>query len=63
MIDAQAGMIADRNFHYTAISRASKLCIIVGSRAVIDRQRMKVSIARRKTFLAQQVQDVLWEGI
>jgi ATP-dependent exoDNAse (exonuclease V) alpha subunit len=55
MADPQAGMIADRNWWYTAISRASKLCVIIGQKSVIDKQRLKQSLVRRKTFLREQI--------
>lgn len=57
MIDPRAGMIADRNLWYTAISRASKLCVLIGQRGVLDKQRAKVASIRRKTFLTQLIQD------
>lgn len=53
--DAQAGMIAERNWWYTAISRASKLCIIIGQKGTVDKQRVRQSLVRRKTFLKEQI--------
>lgn len=63
MADAGANQLAERAWYYTAISRASKLCIVIGSKAVIDKQRMRQSLVRRKTFVSQRVRDVLQENI
>lgn len=56
VIDPRASMIADRNFWYTAISRASKLCVLIGSRGVLDKQRGKLSLIKRKTFLRELIE-------
>lgn len=53
MIDEAAGQIACRELIYTAISRASKVCLLIGRRAVVDRQVGKVSLVKRKTFLRE----------
>lgn len=58
LIDPRAGMIADRNLWYTAISRASKLCVLIGQRATLDKQRAKLSQIKRKTFLQEQLAEV-----
>lgn len=63
MADPQGGMIATREWWYTAISRASKLCIVVGQRSTIDKQRLKQSLVRRKTFLSDLAFDALTEGL
>lgn len=55
MADADGGNICDRAWWYTAISRAAKLCLLIGSRAVIDKQRLRLAIVRRKTFLKELV--------
>jgi exodeoxyribonuclease V alpha subunit len=55
MADAQGGGVATREWWYTAVSRAAKVCLIVGSRAVVDKQRVRVSMTRRKTFLVEQL--------
>lgn len=57
MIDPRAGMIANREWVYTAISRASKLCVLIGSKAVLDKQRLKQSTVRRKTFLQELIAE------
>lgn len=53
MADANAGRVASREFIYTAISRASKLTVIIGRRAVIDKQCRMPSLQHRRTFLRQ----------
>jgi len=63
MADPQGGMIADRSWWYTAISRAAKLCIIIGQKSVVDKQRLKQSLVRRKTFLNDLVYDLLTECV
>lgn len=53
--DEKGGGVCTREWWYTAVSRAAKVCLIVGSRAVVDRQRVRVSTTRRKTFLVEQL--------
>lgn len=55
MVDDAAGLVASREHIYTAISRASKLCIIIGKKAVLMRQSKKVALEKRKTFLRDLV--------
>jgi exodeoxyribonuclease V alpha subunit len=57
MVDDNAGFVASREHVYTCISRASKLCILIGKRATIDRQVRRVSLTRRKTFLTALLQE------
>lgn len=56
-IDDAASQVADRNYWYTAISRARSLCILVGPHGVFDRQVRRQAINRRRTFLADMLQD------
>lgn len=51
--DEAAGPVACRELIYTAISRARDVCMILGKRAVVDRQISRVSLTRRKTFLKE----------
>lgn len=53
--DESAGGIAGREWWYTAVSRASKACLIVGRHGVVDRQCKRRSLVRRKTFLAERL--------
>jgi exodeoxyribonuclease V alpha subunit len=49
--DKAGGSVADRNWWYTAISRAKSACLVVGDRAAFESQCKRQSIAQRKTFL------------
>lgn len=53
LADRAGGGVADRNWWYTAVSRASKACLVVGDRSAFETQRARQSIAKRKTFLAE----------
>lgn len=59
MIDPQATMVASREHHYTAISRASKLCVLIGQRSVLERQCRRVALRTRRTWLASQIKELL----
>lgn len=61
MGDPAAGMIATREWIYTAVSRASKLCILIGKREVFDKMRLRVVLNRRKTFLKELIQTMAKE--
>lgn len=58
MGDDQAGGIASREWVYTAISRASKLCILVGKMSTFSKMKDRRVLNRRKTFLKRQILDV-----
>lgn len=53
VIDENAGTIGCREWWYTAISRAAKICFIVGRIGTAWRQAAKVNLQKRKTFLAE----------
>lgn len=53
--DKGGASVADRNWWYTTISRASKACLIVGDRAAFDAQCRRQSLTHRKTFLVESV--------
>jgi ATP-dependent exoDNAse (exonuclease V) alpha subunit len=59
VVDVNAGRVASREFWYTALSRATKLCVVVGPRATMERQAKRVSLKRRKTFLTEMLKDQL----
>ena len=59
MIDPSAGRVASREWIYTSISRASRLCILIGNEGTLREQVGKVSLERRKTFLREQVMDAV----
>jgi hypothetical protein len=56
MVDEAAGFVCSREWLYTAISRARTLCLLIGKRGVVERQRKRVSLVRRKTFLKELLQ-------
>jgi exodeoxyribonuclease V alpha subunit len=58
MGDEGGGMIASREWIYTAISRASKLCILIGKMSTFDRMRSRVVLTKRKTFLVELIQSL-----
>lgn len=53
LVDDAGSQIADRNFWYTAISRARSACLVIGPRGVFDRQVRRVALTRRRTFLTE----------
>jgi exodeoxyribonuclease V alpha subunit len=55
MIDDSAGAcrVASREFWYTALSRAQRLCITIGQKKVMYRQARRPALERRKTFLTR----------
>lgn len=60
MIDEYPGakMVAERSWHYTAISRAKKLCITVGKLATMHQRCRRVAINGRKTLLEERIKQV-----
>ena len=56
MIDDYQGArrMFDRSLIYTLISRATKYCVLIGSREVADAAVRRASIWNRKTFLRQR---------
>lgn len=57
LADLGWAMVASREWWYTAVSRASKVCVIIGQPGVIDKQCARQQIERRKTFLAELVRE------
>jgi exodeoxyribonuclease V alpha subunit len=55
--DEAAGMVAAREWWYTSLSRASKLCVVVGPGATVQKQAAKQTLIRRKTFLAEAIRE------
>jgi exodeoxyribonuclease V alpha subunit len=56
LADQRGQLVCSRNWWYTAISRATQLCIIVGERCLVERQCKRESLGRRKTFLKELLQ-------
>jgi exodeoxyribonuclease V alpha subunit len=57
MLDEYPGakMVCSREWIYTAISRAKKLCLLIGKKATADSYCRKSSLAARKTFLKELI--------
>lgn len=55
--DENAAGLCNREWIYTAVSRASKLCILIGRKAVFRKMAGRVSLTRRKTFLAERLRE------
>lgn len=53
LADAQAGRVASQEWWYTAISRARRLCLVIGKYDTIDRQVRRRTLHVRKTFLKE----------
>lgn len=54
---AGAAFVCSREWHYTAISRAEKFCLLIGKKATLLRHCQRVAIQGRKTFLAKSISD------
>lgn len=59
--DESASGLTTREWLYTAISRASKLCILVGRRHLFRKMAGRQALTRRKTFLAERLREVTRE--
>ena len=55
LIDPAAASVADSHWWITAISRASKACLVIGPKSAFDAQVKRASLERRKTFLAEML--------
>lgn len=59
LIDQAAGMVACREHHYTAISRAERVCLLIGPRAALVKQIARTEVAARRTYLRDLIQVAL----
>ena len=57
------GMVCDRHWIYTAISRARQRCYILGSESQIRTMIRKSNMWNRKTTLVEQYQDIKWSHL
>lgn len=57
MADKAASRVAERHFWYTAVSRASRLCIIIGQRGVVRQQCLRQALVKRRTFLESLIRE------
>jgi len=59
MLDESPGarMVCSREWIYTAISRAKKVCFLVGKMTTAHDMLGRVALGRRKTFLVEQLQQ------
>ena len=53
LVDGSGGAVrvCDRNWLYTAVSRASELCVTIGRASVMQQMARRCGLVRRKTFL------------
>lgn len=57
VIDRYANMVCNREWWYTALSRASELVITVGRLSLLRQQAGKPALANRKTFLKTLIEE------
>ena len=50
-----ASMVFDRAAAYTAVSRAQEICVLLGTRATLNRCVGRDLQARRRTFLTEEI--------
>jgi exodeoxyribonuclease V alpha subunit len=62
IIDPAASRIASRELIYTCISRAKRLCFLVGSKQVLSKQIRRAELPERKTFLKELIEQELRKG-
>ena len=55
-----ARMVTTREWLYTAISRAKRVCFLVGKRSSVDDMCHRVGLDRRKTFLTESIIGGSW---
>lgn len=53
--------ICNREFWYTALSRASKVCIVIGDKSIMEKTCRRSGIASRKTFLVERINELMAE--
>jgi exodeoxyribonuclease V alpha subunit len=58
-LTTQHALMLQRNLLYTAVTRARRLCVLVGSRRALSMALGNVERARRESFLARRLRDML----
>jgi exodeoxyribonuclease V alpha subunit len=56
LVDKNGWGVHCREHIYTGLSRASKLCLVLGDRATCMRMILKVNLGKRKTFLKEMIE-------
>lgn len=56
-------IMMQRNLIYTAVTRAKKMCILIGPKAMIDKAISNENSYRRKTKLKERICDCIRKGI
>lgn len=59
-VTTSAWMMLQRNLLYTAVTRAKKLVVLVGSRRALAQAVRNASSGRRHTALAHRLRSVRW---
>lgn len=62
MLDPGADRVASREWLYTAISRASKACLLIGTEDTMRRQLRRAELPGRKTLLVELIRKELADG-
>jgi len=61
--DPHAGGVCGRGWIYTAVSRAEKLCVLIGARALFGKMAARQDVTRRKTFLVELLKESQPSGV
>ena len=62
ILDAGGDRVASREWIYTAISRASRACLLIGTEETLRRQLRRVELPGRKTLLVELVKKEIVGG-
>jgi ATP-dependent exoDNAse (exonuclease V) alpha subunit len=62
MLDPGADRVASREWIYTAISRASRACFLIGTEDTLRRQIKRTELPQRKTLLRELILQEMRDG-